>query len=224
MMVSGKMVLLAAVLFPPAGLVLLWLRSGPQLIRRLLGSLAITGWGVVWGVACLFLFFGLRMQVDGSGTKPLFYFGKQESHYETLEASRAAQRTPVAPVIEPVLEAPKPAATAPKPYWTGFRGPRRDGVYDEMPILTDWPKEGLPLLWRQPVGGGFASFSIVHNHAFTIEQRRHREVVAAYDLRSGREVWTHGWVAEFGEPMAGAGPRATPTWNAGRRYALRRTG
>jgi hypothetical protein len=37
MMVSGKMVLLAAVLFPPAGLVLLWLRSGPQLIRRLLG-------------------------------------------------------------------------------------------------------------------------------------------------------------------------------------------
>jgi len=177
---------------------------------------AITG----WSVACLFLFFGLRMQVDGSGTKPLFYFGKQESRYEKLEASRAGQRTLVAAVIEPALVAPKPTAPAAKPYWTGFRGPRRDGIYDEMPILTDWPRKGPPLMWRQPVGGGFASFSIAHNRAFTIEQRRHQEVVAAYDLRSGREVWTHGWDAEFEETMAGVGPRATPTWHAGRLYAL----
>ncbi|MBI1792069.1 MAG: PQQ-like beta-propeller repeat protein [Acidobacteria bacterium] len=222
MMVSGRIVLLAAVLCPPAGLVLLWLRSGTRLVRRLLGSVAITG----WSVACLFLFFGLRMQVDGSGTRPLFYFGKQEAHYEKLEASRAEPRTPVAAVIEPAPVEPKPAAAAPMPipYWTGFRGPRRDGVYDEMSIRTEWPQEGLPLVWRQPVGGGFASFSVAHTRAFTIEQRRHQEVVAAYNLRTGREVWTHGWDAEFEEPMAGVGPRATPTWHDGRLYALGATG
>ena len=75
------------------------------------------------------------------------------------------------------------------PTWTDFRGPNRDGRSD-APIRTDWPGEGLPLLWKQPVGIGYASFVVAGSHAFTIEQRRQREVVAAYDVRTGRELWT----------------------------------
>jgi outer membrane protein assembly factor BamB len=60
--------------------------------------------------------------------------------------------------------------------------------------------------------------------AYTIEQRREQEVVAAYDVASGRELWTHGWDASFVESMGGDGPRATPTWNEGRIYALGATG
>jgi outer membrane protein assembly factor BamB len=44
--------------------------------------------------------------------------------------------------------------------------------------------------------------------------------VAAYDLANGREVWSHAWDAFFQESMGGDGPRATPTWNDGRLYAL----
>jgi outer membrane protein assembly factor BamB len=105
-------------------------------------------------------------------------------------------------------------------YWTDFRGPHRDGNYDEMPILTEWPASGLPLLWRQPIGGGYASFVIVRGRAFTIEQRRQEEVVAAYDVETGRELWTNRWNGEFRESMGGDGPRATPTWDEGRVYAL----
>ncbi|HYE63990.1 MAG TPA: PQQ-binding-like beta-propeller repeat protein [Pyrinomonadaceae bacterium] len=109
-------------------------------------------------------------------------------------------------------------------YWTDFRGPGRDGRYDELMVKTNWPTGGLPLLWRQPVGGGYASFVIAEGRAFTIEQRRRQEVVAAYDVETGRELWAHGWQAEFKESMGGDGPRATPTWNAGRLYALGATG
>jgi outer membrane protein assembly factor BamB len=56
--------------------------------------------------------------------------------------------------------------------------------------------------------------------AFTIEQRRRQEIVAAYDVETGRELWTHGSDAEFIESMGGDGPRATPTWEAGRLWAL----
>jgi outer membrane protein assembly factor BamB len=111
-------------------------------------------------------------------------------------------------------------ARAAKNYWTDFRGPARDGRYDEAAIKTSWPTEGLPRLWKQPVGGGYASFVVAEGRAFTIEQRRNQEVVAAYDVETGREVWTHGWNAEFRESMGGDGPRATPTWNDGRIYAL----
>ena len=108
--------------------------------------------------------------------------------------------------------------------WTDFRGPHRDGRYTGPAIRTDWPADGLDPLWSQPIGGGYASFAVAGGLAFTIEQRRDDEVVAAYDVDTGVERWTHAWPAHFRESMGGPGPRATPTWHAGRVYALGATG
>jgi outer membrane protein assembly factor BamB len=176
-------------------------------------------------------FHGLRVERDGSGWKPVFSFYQPEEHLAAIERNRAPAQT-AAEVAAPAPDAatpPQPVLSlkpapevmpAIKPYWTDFRGPRRDGHYDEMPILTKWPAQGPERLWRKPIGGGYASFTAAHGKAFTIEQRRNREIVAAYDLRTGMEVWSHGWEALFQESMGGDGPRATPTWHEGRLYAL----
>ncbi|HEX7295263.1 MAG TPA: PQQ-binding-like beta-propeller repeat protein, partial [Pyrinomonadaceae bacterium] len=108
-------------------------------------------------------------------------------------------------------------------YWTSFRGPNRDGRYDEMPVLTNWPSQGLPLVWKEPVGVGYASFTVADGRAYTIEQRRRKEVVAAYDINTGRELWTQSWNAEYTDET-GDGPRTTPTWDDGWLYALGATG
>jgi outer membrane protein assembly factor BamB len=94
-----------------------------------------------------------------------------------------------------------------------------DGRY-EGEIETAWPEGGLPPLYKQPIGGGYASFVIADGVAFTIEQRRGQEVAAAYDLETGREVWTRSWTADFRETLGGDGPRATPTWDEGRLFVL----
>jgi outer membrane protein assembly factor BamB len=73
------------------------------------------------------------------------------------------------------------------------------------------------------VGVGYASFVVADGKAYTIEQRRSQEVVAAYDINNGRELWTQKWNAEFSD-STGDGPRATPTWEQGRVYALGATG
>jgi outer membrane protein assembly factor BamB len=65
---------------------------------------------------------------------------------------------------------------------------------------------------------------VADGRAFTIEQRRRQEVATAYDMSTGRELWANAWDAEFVESMGGDGPRATPTWNEGRVYALGATG
>jgi outer membrane protein assembly factor BamB len=130
---------------------------------------------------------------------------------------------PVSPTPAAELETP-PKPALPPPYWTEFRGPGRSGIYAEAPIRTDWPSGKLPLLWRRPVGGGYASVVVADGLVFTIEQRRHREVVAAYAFDTGKEQWIHGWDAEFTEALGGDGPRATPTWHEGRLYALGATG
>ena len=215
-------VLAASLILPPAGLVLLWLRKGTTVFRKSLGSLAIA----IVGVAHLFLFYGMHLELSG-GFQPVFSFEGGERHYRALEAHRASFRAPSPPPVEAAPAAPANVESRPlaspaggSTYWADFLGPGRLGHYDEKPILTDWPAAGLQRIWKQPVGGGYASFTAANGLAFTIEQRRGEEVVAAYDMRTGRERWTHSWKARFEEVLGGNGPRATPVWDDGRVYAL----
>jgi outer membrane protein assembly factor BamB len=156
-----------------------------------------------------------------------------DAHYAQLEANRQQQ---AAQPAASATAAPSPspsASSSPSPgqaptetaknYWTNFRGPRRDGKYEEANISTNWPANGLPVVWKQPVGVGHASFVVADGKAYTIEQRRSQEVVAAYDMNNGRELWTQKWNAAYTDET-GDGPRATPTWDAGRIYALGATG
>src|ERR1044071_1829024 len=163
--------------------------------------------------------------------------GSKDAHYAQLEQNRnqqaAQQPAPTAAVPSPspspsasVAASPGEVAAAPAPsrnYWTNFRGPKRDGRYDEASVSTHRPANGLPVVWKQAVGIGHASFVVADGKAYTIEQRRSQEVVAAYDLNNGHELWTQKWNAEFTD-STGDGPRSTPTWDQGRLYALGATG
>ncbi len=132
-----------------------------------------------------------------------------------------------APSATAAIDAAAPAAAAPSTppasdagSWIDYRGPARDGVYRQRAIAATWPAGGPRLLWKQPIGEGHASFVVARGLAYTIEQRRDREVVAAYELATGRERWTVGWSTLFSESMGGDGPRATPTYADGILYAL----
>lgn len=222
---SGWAVIAASVALPPAGLVLNWLRP-VGVVKKLLATVLICVWGLLWAIKLGLVY----TRVDGSGM-PSVTMKKPTvgPDYDALERSRAAQAKDLveaAPttVINPVADKAVTAPLVTKPpqsgLWTDYRGPNRDGRYTETAILTKWPDLGLRLLWHQPAGAGYASFVAVNGRAYTIEQRRKQEVVAAYDVAKGRELWTNAWDAEFRESMGGDGPRATPTYHDGRVYAL----
>ncbi len=224
-----------SLLCPPLGVVLLWVRPGRGLFVKLAASLGLFLLSVVY----LFVFFGLRVERDGSGWRPIVSFGQSRFEYSGAthplkvaevrsDPVEIAGKTESPPPPESVglgvdvaaLEASVAGKSGGEAYWSDFRGPGQNGHYDEMVIRTDWPQQGLPLLWRRPVGGGYASVVVAQGRAFTIEQREEKETVAAYGLETGRELWTHSWEEHFQESMGGNGPRATPTWNEGRLYAL----
>jgi outer membrane protein assembly factor BamB len=227
--------IVASVILPPVGLLLLWMRRDAATRTKTLGTLGIV-------VLATGYYFAFNAWSRSRGN---------EAHYALLEQNRAQQQAqaiggnsneqPAVPVNAPQQSASgvpqtangQPANAAPgaatasahasRNYWTNFRGPNRDGRYDEMEVLTKWPAQGLPLIWKEPVGVGYASFTIADGRAYTIEQRRRQEVVAAYDVNTGRKLWIQGWNAEYSD-TTGDGPRTTPTWDAGRLYALGATG
>ena len=198
----------------------------PRAALYILGAIFAT----LLAIGLYFYWSGASVGLAGSGRSLVIEHVDSESRMQDLEASRRrnASSPPLTSADAARSAAPtmaKPAAesaTAPNisaNYWTEYRGPGRAGIYDQSPIRTDWPSGGPPELWRQQIGGGYASMVVADALVFTIEQRRDREVVAAYHVEDGRQVWEHAWKSRFQESMGGDGPRATPTWSDGKIYA-----
>jgi outer membrane protein assembly factor BamB len=200
---SDVLFLLTAVLAPPLAIPLLW----PRPERR---TTKVLGVVLLAGMTVLYLSFYSRWLRQTQAPS--------SADWSALETHREAQ----ARELEQGSRRAAPALPAGGNgrYWTGFRGPGTAGRYDEMAVVAEWPPAGLPLLWRQPVGEGWGSFAVADGVAFTIERRRDQEVVAAYRLDDGRELWTSSWDSSFSEAADRDGPRATPLWDDGRVYAL----
>lgn len=211
--ISAIWLRVCTLLLPPLGLVLTWTRPN-KVGRKILGTFVVLLYCIPYSALIVWLlikFTSLQVEWRG-GFPPVLTYSKTLPDYAAVEKSRAEQ---VAQSATTNSNRPVEIATA---YWTDFRGPNRDGHYDETPILTNWPPSGLTQLWREPIGGGYASFVVAQGLAFTIEQRREFEVTAAYEVTTGREIWTNSWKAWFQESMGGEGPRATPTWHDGKLY------
>src|SRR5687768_12729448 len=143
--------------------------------------------------------FGARIVLDGGGGVHVAFVKSADAQAEEIARHREAQRAQLPAPAAPTLAAPatptvtaaaastQPTeATAPTEptTWTDFRGPNRDGHY-RGPIRTNWPAGGLTPMWKQPIGGGYASFVAANGRAFTIEQRGSQEVASAYDIATG---------------------------------------
>jgi outer membrane protein assembly factor BamB len=106
--------------------------------------------------------------------------------------------------------------------WPSWRGPDRTGVSAETGLLAAWPEEGPKLLWSiTGLGGGYASPAVVGERIFVMGSKDGDEHVRAYSVKDGKPLWAVkvGKVGENTGPNY-PGPRATPTIEGGRLWAL----
>jgi outer membrane protein assembly factor BamB len=115
------------------------------------------------------------------------------------------------------------ASAADHPQW---RGPNRDGVL-AINLPSAWPEKLTPV-WKINVGEGHSSPILLGNRVCQFARVGDREVLAAYDLGSGKKVWEHGYPAPYTMNSAahahGKGPKATPVAASGKVCALGITG
>lgn len=102
--------------------------------------------------------------------------------------------------------------------WLEFRGPGRDNRVPNITIETNWTETPPKELWRKPVGPGWSSFIVVDGRLYTQFQLGDEEQVVCWNAETGESIWTFRDKSRFEESIAGAGPRATPTYHNGRIY------
>jgi len=119
--------------------------------------------------------------------------------------------------------------------WTGWMGNRRDGVYREAGLIDRIPADGLRVLWRTPIQGGYAGPAVKQDRVIVFDfekesgdsfnhpsQRANvigKERVIALSTKTGRELWRHEYHCPY-DVSYPAGPRCTPTIDGDRVYTL----
>jgi outer membrane protein assembly factor BamB len=109
------------------------------------------------------------------------------------------------------------------PAWSQWRGPARDGVASSFTAPTTWPAQ-LTRRWQATVGLGHASPVVSGNRVIVHARQGNRELVTAYDLQSGKQLWQDGVAAPYTMNSAatghGPGPKSTPAIADGRVFTL----
>jgi outer membrane protein assembly factor BamB len=105
-----------------------------------------------------------------------------------------------------------------------FLGPNRNAKLTNIHIEPNWKQHPPKLLWKKSVGEAWSAFAVSDRFAITQEQHDEEETVVCYDLLTGKEQWQHKDSFRYENPMAGIGPRATPTISKNRVYTMGASG
>ncbi len=110
--------------------------------------------------------------------------------------------------------------------WPQWLGPKRDGVWRESGLLREIPAAGPKVLWRIPVGGGYAGPAVAQGKVFVPHrvlqsgatnpdnpfQKKNisgEERILCLDEKTGKTIWEHAYPCKY-EISYPCGPRTTP--------------
>jgi outer membrane protein assembly factor BamB len=134
------------------------------------------------------------------------------------------------PVLALVLGAPAAASD-----WPQWLGPNRDGVWAEKGTLDKFPEGGPKVLWRQPIGSGFAGPAVVGGRVYVMDRKAKAPVpkgaaslgtlpgierVLCLDAKTGEPIWKHEYDCPYTRISYPEGPRTTPVVEGNRVYTL----
>lgn len=108
--------------------------------------------------------------------------------------------------------------------WPQWRGPRRDGTWNETDVVEKFAEKQLPLRWKAPVGPGYSGPSVAAGRVFVTDRQRTEgkstERILCFDEQTGKQLWVVEYPCEYIKVGYEAGPRATVTVDGDYAYSL----
>src|SRR5262245_29516576 len=105
--------------------------------------------------------------------------------------------------------------------WPSFRGANTDGVANSGQHFAEDPAGNLKIAWDVAAGSGYSGVSISKGIAITAFSDGKNDVLAAFDVQTGKELWRTR-IADTYKGHGGShdGPIATPAIADGKVFAL----
>jgi outer membrane protein assembly factor BamB len=114
--------------------------------------------------------------------------------------------------------------------WPEWRGRGRQGLWTEDGVLSQFPDDGLRFKWRTQIEAGYSGPAVAEDRVFVMDfletpgtrTMDGTERLLCLDQDSGGILWTLEWKTSYRMLMGtyAIGPRATPTVDGDRVYAV----
>jgi outer membrane protein assembly factor BamB len=105
--------------------------------------------------------------------------------------------------------------------WPQWRGANRDGSVGAFRPPARWP-DALTMKWKREIGLGYSTPIVVGDVVYTFARQENgdNEVVTAFDVNTGKQLWQQTYAAPYTVVKAaashGPGPKATPVYADGK--------
>lgn len=107
--------------------------------------------------------------------------------------------------------------------WPQWRGPTRDGVWQESGVVEKFKSSRLTPRWRVPISSGYSGPTVADGRVYVtdrVEEPKQIERVHCFDWQTGKSIWSHSYDCAYHDISYTAGPRAAVTLDGGRAYSL----
>lgn len=106
--------------------------------------------------------------------------------------------------------------------WPNRRGPEMNGKSPATNLLSEWPAEGPPVVWRARVGTGYSSPTIANGRLYVSGHQDGTDILHCLDAVSGESIWTFEYDSEIFDRQHEGGPASSPITDGERVYIISR--
>ncbi len=120
--------------------------------------------------------------------------------------------------------------------WPQWLGTQRDSVWRETGILQKFPEGGPKVVWRTPIGGGYAGPAVANGKVYVTDRQLPegitnpadpflrgdvpgKERLLCLNAADGKEIWKYDYDCRYTVSYP-VGPRTTPAVAGGKVYTL----
>ena len=107
--------------------------------------------------------------------------------------------------------------------WPQWRGPDRDGIWNETGVIDSFSSDYLKPVWTTPVGSGYSGPTVSNGRVYLtsrLEEPDQVEQIHCVDEQTGKEIWKYVYPCRYQQLSYPLGPRAAVAISDGKAYAL----
>ena len=108
--------------------------------------------------------------------------------------------------------------------WYQWRGPNRDGTWNEIGIIDHFDTEDLQNpTWRVPIGSGYSGPTVSEGRVYVMDREtkpKQVENVHCFSAETGHRIWSYSYECQYQNVGYTAGPRTSVVIVDGLAYAL----